>query len=196
MFAWATHLDSSNFFSEDQFQRSLGSTGQVGIDHDYNSLRQDLWLATDQAYKQAATQMSLKQAVLRSLTKPPEIEDFSQAPPSPQSDPRVDPDWTSRKWEDEARKASEVLKDFPQLNGSRVNYYMVYVTYYLMNSEGTTLRTSRSLAAVEAALDTQADDGMGLHNYYSMYLARPAELPDPEALGKSLAQTGTELMQL
>ncbi len=190
------HLDSSNFISEDGFQGFLGSTGQVGIDHDYNSLRQDLWLATDQAYKQAATQMSLKQAFLRSLTKPPEIDDFSQATPAQQIDPRVDPDWTSRKWEDEARKASEVLKDFPQLNGSRVNYYMVYVTYYLMNSEGTTLRTSRSLAAVEAALDTQADDGMVLHNYYSMYLARPADLPDPEVLGKSLAQTGTELMQL
>ena len=190
------HLDSSNFISEDGFQGFLGSTGQVGIDRDYNSLRQDLWLATDQAYKQAATQMSLKQAFLRSLTKPPEIDDFAQEPPAQQIDPRIDPDWTSRNWEEEARKASEVLKDFPQLNGSRVNYYMVYVTYYLMNSEGTTLRTSRSLAAVEAALDTQADDGMLLHNYYSLYVARPTNLPDSAGLRKSLTQTGTELMQL
>jgi TldD protein len=190
------HLDSSNFISEDGFQGFLGSTGEVGIDRDYNSLRQDLWLATDQAYKQAVTQMSLKQAFLRSLTKPPEIDDFSQATPAQQIDPRVDPDWTSRSWEEEARKASEVLKNFPQLNGSRVNYYMVYVTYYLMNSEGTTLRTSRSLAAIEAALDTQADDGMLLHNFYSVYVARPTDLPDPETLSKSLAQTGTELMML
>ena len=190
------HLDSSNFISEDGFQGFLGSTGQVGIDHDYNSLRQDLWLATDQAYKQAATQMSLKQAFLRSLTKPPEIDDFSKATPNQQIDPRVEPDWTSRNWEEEARKASEVLKDFPQLNGSRVNYYMVYVTYYLMNSEGTTLRTTRTLAAVEAALDTQADDGMPLHNFYSLYVARPADLPSPEELNKSLAHAGTELMEL
>jgi predicted Zn-dependent protease len=190
------HLDSSNFISEDGFQGFLGSTGQVGIDHDYNSLRQDLWLATDQAYKQAVTQMSLKQAFLRSLTKPPEIDDFWQAPPTQQIDPRVNPDWTSRNWEEEARKASEVLKNFPQLNGTRVNYYMVYVTYYLMNSEGTTLRTSRSLAAIEAAIDTQADDGMPLHNFYSLYLARPADLPDPETVAKSLAQTGTDLIML
>jgi TldD protein len=190
------HLDSSNFISEDGFQGFLGSTGQVGIDHDYHSLRQDLWLATDQAYKQAATQMSLKQAFLRSLTKPPEIDDFSQAAANQQIDPRAEPDWTSRNWEEEARKASEVLKDFPQLNGSRVNYYMVYVTYYLMNSEGTTLRTTRSLAGIEAALDTQADDGMQLHNFYSLYVARPADLPNPEALNKSLAHAGTELMEL
>lgn len=190
------HLDSSNFISEDGFQGFLGSTGQVGIDRDYNSLRQDLWLATDQAYKQAVTQMSLKQAFLRSLTKPPEIDDFQQVTPTQQIDPRWEADWTPRNWEEEARKSSEVLKNFPQLSGTRVNYYMVYVTYYLMNSEGTTLRTSRSLAAIEAALDTQADDGMPLHNFYSLYLAKPADLPDPETVSKSLAQTGTELVEL
>ena len=102
----------------------------------------------------------MKQSFLRSLTKPPEIDDFSQAPPLVKIDPRVEPDWTSRNWEDEARAASAVLKNFPQLNGTRVNYYMIYVTYYLMNSEGTTIRSSRSLAAIEAAHGYHADDGM------------------------------------
>ena len=190
------HLDSSNFISEDGFQGFLGSTGEVGIDHDYNSLRQDLWLATDQAYKEAATQMSLKQAFLRSLTKPPEIDDFSKEHAVVKIDPRVEPDWTSRKWEDEARAASAALKSFPQLYGTRVNYYFVYTTYYFMNSEGTELRTSKSLAAVEAAFDTQADDGMPLHNYYALYVARPADVPDAAAISKGLTQAGSELMQL
>ncbi len=190
------HLDSSNFISEDGFQGFLGSAGQVGIDGDYNSLRQDLWLATDQAYKEAATQMSLKQAFLRSLTKPPEIDDFSQAPMLVKLDPRLQPDWTTRHWEDEARTASAVLRNFPQLYGSRVNYHLIYATTYLMNSEGTTVRTSRSLAAIEVALDTQASDGMPLHNFYSMYVARPADLPDAATAGKAVAQAGTELMEL
>lgn len=190
------HLDSSNFISEDGFQGFLGSAGQVGIDGDYNSLRQDLWLATDQAYKEAATQMSLKQAFLRSLTKPPEIDDFSQAPMLVKLDPRLQPDWTTRHWEDEARTASAVLRNFPQLYGSRVNYHLIYATTYLMNSEGTTVRTSRSLAAIEVALDTQADDGMPLHNFYSLYVARPADLPDAATAGKAVAQAGTELMEL
>jgi len=190
------HLDSSNFISEDGFQGFLGSTGQVGIDRDYSSLRQDLWLATDQAYKEAATQMALKQAFLRSLTKPPEIDDFAQEPPVVKLDPRIEPDWTSRNWEDEARAASAVLRDFPQLYGTRVNYSLIYITTYLMNSEGTTIRTSRRLAAVEAALDTQADDGMPLHNYYAVYVARPADLPDAATVAKGVAQSASELMQL
>ncbi|MGH9756871.1 MAG: metallopeptidase TldD-related protein [Candidatus Acidiferrales bacterium] len=190
------HLDSSNFISEEGFQGFLGSTGEVGIDRDYNSLRQDLWLATDQAYKGAVTQMSLKQAFLRSLTKPPEIDDFSKVTPLVQVDPRIEPDWTNRNWEDEARTASASLKNYPQLYGSRVNYYLVYVTSYLMNSEGTTIRTSHSVAAVEAALDTQADDGMPLHNFYAVDVARPADLPDAAAVGKGLADAAAQLVAL
>jgi TldD protein len=190
------HLDSSNFISEDGFQGFLGSTGEVGIDRDYNSLRQDLWLATDQAFKAAVTQMSLKQAFLRSLTKPPEIDDFSHAQPLVKIDPRAEPDWTSRNWENEARQASEVLRKFSEIYGTRVNYYLIYSTEYLMTSEGTTIRTSHSLAAVEAAMDTQADDGMPLHNFYAVYVPRPADLPGPEVIADGLAQAGTQLMQL
>jgi TldD protein len=190
------HLDSSNFISEDGFQGFLGQTGQVGIDRDYNSLRQDLWLATDQAFKSAVTAKSLKDAFLRSLTKPPEIDDFSHEAPTERIEPRLDPDWTSRKWEDEARASSAVLRNFPQIYGTRVNYYLVYSTSYLMTSEGTSIRSSKSLAAIEAALDTQADDGMPLHNFYSVYAARPADLPDPAATAKALEKTGTELMAL
>jgi len=190
------HLDSSNFVSEDGFQGFLGSTGEVGIDRDYNSLRQDLWLATDQAYKEAATQLALKQAFLRSLTKAPEIDDFSQEHPVVKIDQRMEHDWTSRKWEEEARSASLALKNFPQLYGTRVNYYFVYTTYYLMNSEGTQVRTSKSLAAVEAAFDTQADDGMPLHNYYAVYVAKPGDIPDAPTVSKGLTQAASELMQL
>ena len=191
------HLDSSNFVSEDGFQGFLGSTGEVGIDRDYNSLRQDLWLATDQAYKQAVTQMSLKQSFLRSLSKPPEIDDFAQAPPLVKIDPRVEPEWTSRNWEDESRAASAALLNFPQLNGTRVNYYLVYVTYYLMNTRRHHRSGSRAVLPRSKRLSTPLlDDGMALHDFYSVYVAKPADLPDPATVGKALGQTGTELMTL
>lgn len=190
------HLDSSNFVSEDGFQGFLGPSGEVGIDRDYASLRQDLWLATDQAYKAALTQMSLKRAFLRSLTKPPEIDDFSQEQPLVQVVPRLEPDWTPRNWEGEARAASAALRSFPDLYGTRVSYYVIYVTSYLMTSEGTTIRTSQCLAAIEAALDTQGEDGMSLHNFYSVYVTRPADLPDATTVAQALGQAGTELMAL
>jgi len=54
--------DSSNFISDDAFRGFIGSQGSVGIDRDYDSLRQDLWIATDQAFKQAVETYSRKEA--------------------------------------------------------------------------------------------------------------------------------------
>ncbi len=190
------HFDSSNFVDDQGFQGFLGSTGEVGIDRDYHSLRQDLWLATDQAYKEALDQLARKRAFLRSLAKPPEIDDFSKEPPLQDVEPRIDPDWTDRNWDDEARAASKVFLDFSALYGTRVNYSLIYQTYYLMNSEGTVLRVSRHLAAIEASLDTHADDGMSLHNFFSLYRANPSDLPPAAEIGKQLAQSATTLMQL
>ncbi|MGB7025252.1 MAG: metallopeptidase TldD-related protein [Candidatus Acidiferrales bacterium] len=190
-------LDSSNFITQNGFQGFLGSTGQVGIDRDYKSFRQDLWLATDQAYKEALVQYSNKKAFLNSLARPPEIPDFSKIDqPVVDIQPLMNADWTSRNWEEEAREASKSLWTFPDLYGSRVHYYLVYTTYYLLTSEGTKLRISHSVAGIEASLDTQATDGMPLHNFYSSYAAQPSELPPPDNVSTALAQTATQLEEL
>src|ERR1700719_3269141 len=62
-------LDSSNFIGDEAFRGFIGSQGSVGIDRDYDSLRQDLWIATDQAFKQAVETYSRKQAYLSSLAR-------------------------------------------------------------------------------------------------------------------------------
>src|SRR5262249_46461733 len=142
-------LDSSNFVSDDAFRGFIGPTGSVGIDRDYDSLRQDLWIATDQAFKEAVETYSRKRAYLSSLARQSDIDDFSKAEPVKLIDPLVEPDWTSRNWDQEARDSSATLRSFPQIYESRVNYYLVYATEYLMTSEGTEIRQNRSYGAIE-----------------------------------------------
>jgi TldD protein len=189
-------LDSSNFLSAGGFRGFLGSTGTVGIDRDYDSLRQDLWLATDQAYKQALDALSNKQAVLRGLASAPTISDFSPESPLLLVQPRADPDWTNRNWESEVKTVSAVLRNYPQLYNSRVTYHLIYATTYLVNTEGTQIRASRSLAAIEASLGAQADDGMQLHNFVAVYANRPNQLPAADAVRQQLDAAGRELVAL
>jgi TldD protein len=189
-------LDSSNFLSAEGFRGFLGSTGTVGIDRDYDSLRQDLWLATDQAYKQSLDSFSNKQAALRSLANAPTVDDFSKEPPVVMVEPRVEPDWTSRNWESEARTVSAILKNYPELYNSRVTYHLIYATSYVVTTEGMQIRTSRSLAAIEASLGAQAADGMPLHNFLALYVNRPAQLPGAEAVRQQLDAKGKELAAL
>jgi TldD protein len=188
--------DSSNFVSDDGFRGFIGPTGSVGIDRDYDSLRQDLWIATDQAFKEAAETYSRKQAYLGTLARQTDIDDFSKSEPLHIVEPLAAPDWSNRNWEQEARDTSAALRAFPQLYESRVTYYLVYATEYLVTSEGTEIRSNRSFASIESALNTLADDGVPVNHFYATYVPRPGDLPGVDAVKKSLNVTGTELMAL
>ena len=190
------NLDSSNFITDEGFNGFLGSTGTVGIDRDYDSLRQDLWLASDQAFKAAVENLSKKQAFVSRLAKAPSIPDYSPASPTVSVEPLREPDWTSRNWEQEAKSVSAALRSFPQLHSSRVTYHLIYTTSYLLNSEGTKIRANHSLAAVEASMETESDDGMPLHNFVAVYRSRPDQLPAVDAVQKDLEKAGEQLITL
>jgi len=189
-------LDSSNFISDDGFRGFIGPNGQVGIDRDYNSLRQDLWIATDQAFKEAVETYSRKQAYLSSLARQSDIDDFSKVEPVQLIEPLQAPDWTSRNWDHEARETSATLRAFSEIHESRVTYYILYATEYLLTSEGTEIRQNRHFAAIEAGMSTFAGDGAPLNHFYAKYLSRPADLPSVDAVRKGLNVAGTELMAL
>ncbi len=188
--------DSSNFVSDEGFRGFIGSTGSVGIDRDYDSLRQDLWIATDQAFKEAVETYSRKRAYLNSLARQTDIDDFSKATPVKNIEPLVAPDWSGRNWEQEVRESSAALRAFPEIQESRVTYYLVYATEYLLTSEGTEIRTNRSFAAVEAGLATLAKDGMQLNHFYASYAPKPVDLASVDTVKKGLNVTGSELMAL
>jgi TldD protein len=189
-------LDSSNFVSDEGFRGFIGPNGEVGIDRDYDSLRQDLWIATDQAFKEAVETYSRKQAYLSSLARQSDIDDFAKAEPVQFIQPLETPDWTSRNWDQEARETSAALRAFSEIHESRVTYYIVYATDYLLTSEGTEIRQNRHFAAIEAGMRTFADDGVALNHFYADYVARPADLPSVDTVRKALNVAGTELMTL
>jgi len=188
--------DSSNFVSEDSFRGFIGPTGSVGIDRDYDSLRQDLWIATDQAFKEAVETYSRKEAYLSSLARPSDIDDFAKAEPVQLIEPLETPDWTNRNWDQEARDTSAALRAFPQIYESRVTYYLLYATEYLLTSEGSEIRQNRRFAAIEAGMNALANDGMPLNHFYATYAPRAADLPGVDAVRKGLNVTGSELMAM
>lgn len=189
-------LDSSNFISDEGFRGFIGSTGSVGIDRDYDSLRQDLWIATDQAFKEAVEAYSRKKAYINSLANQNQFDDFSRVQPVQMVDALPNVDWSNRNWEQEARETSGALRAFSLIQESRVTYYLVYATEYLLTSEGTQIRTNRSFAAVEAGMNTLAPDGQQLNHYYAAYAPKPADLPNVETVRKGLNVAGTELMAM
>src|SRR5438445_12506828 len=105
-------------------------------------------------------------------------------------------DWWNTNWERDARDTSATLREFSLLKESRVTYYLVYATEYLLTSEGTEIRTNRTFAATEAGLSTLASDGMQLNHYYATYAPNPAKLASVDEVKKGLNVAGSELMAL
>ena len=66
----------------------------------------------------------------------------------------------------------------------------------MLNTDGTKIRANHSLAAIEASLETESDDGMALHNYYAVYRHRPDQLPAADAVRKDLEKAGEQLITL
>ena len=186
-------LDSSNFVTDEGFQGFIGSQGQVGIDRDYDSLRQDLWLATDQAYKEAVDRLARKRGFLRSLARAPDIPDLSRERPLVLMEPLREPEWTSRDWAQEARAVSKIFRAFPHIYDSRVTYYLLHATYYLMTSEGTQVRVARSTAAIEATIHTQAPDGTRQNHFWTTAAPLPGGLPDMATTQRELERISVEL---
>ena len=189
-------LDSSNFVSDDAFRGFIGPTGSVGIDRDYDSLRQDLWIATDQAFKEAVDTYSRKKGYLSSLARQSDIDDFSKADPVKLIEPLETPDWSNRNWEQEARDTSAVMRAFSEIHEGRVTYYLVNATEYLLTSEGTEIRQNHHFAAIEGGMNAVADDGVPVNHYYATYAVRPGDLPSVDAVRKGLNVACTELMAL
>src|SRR5207245_11149435 len=145
-------LDRSHFVSDEGARLFIGPTGSVGIDRDYDLLRQDLWIATDQAFNDAVDAYSKKKGYLSSLARQSDIDDFSRADPVQLIEPLETPDWAGRNWEQEARDTSAVMRAFSEFHESRVTYYLVYATEYLLTSQRTAARHNRRRASTEARM--------------------------------------------
>ena len=122
--------------------------------------------------------------------------DFSRVQPVQLIEPLPNVDWSNRNWEQEARDSSGALRAFDLLQESRVTYYLVYATEYLLTNEGTEIRTNRSYAAIESGMNTLAPDGVQLNHSYAAYAQKPADLPSPDAVRKGLNVAAQELMTL
>src|SRR5260370_24323661 len=101
------------------------------------------------------------------------LDDFCKAEAIQHIEPLLTPDWGNRNWEQEARQSSAAPRLFPDINESRVTYYLVYATEYLLTTVGTEIRTNRTYAAVEAALNTLAHDPMPLRHPHNSHAPNP-----------------------
>jgi len=173
-------LDNTNLFGD---FRGFDRPVQLPVEDDYGALRRRVWLATDDAYKDAVEALEKKRAALSTqAASADEVGDFSPAaaartvePPAP-----LKPD-------EEAvaamvRNASAVYREFPEVQSGKAAFLAATVRRVFVSSDGAFVDEPRRVVRFDARGDGQASDGMDLQRLVSFTAASIDRLPKAAAI--------------
>ncbi len=190
-------LDNTGFIDRSSmFSVVMGRHGQVVVEDDYNAIRRDIWLATDNAYKDALQQLAGKKAYIKNQVQTGEIPDFSKEESLQKIAPRVTLKVDKGKWEKIVTQLSTIFRKFPALHESRVNMRIGLLHKYFVNSEGTVFCQPQTLVSLVAHASTQAADGMKLKHYIPFYATSLQQMPSEKELAAGIKNMAEELTAL
>src|ERR1035441_10358387 len=166
-----------DYKQDSYFGQGQGTLDVMPLDNDMLALRHQLWLATDRAYKSGAESLTAKQAQLKQLTVDQPADDFAHADPVQSIGPLATLEFDPEPWKRMLQDASSLYKEDPAIESFESRLSFQVVNRYLINSEGTLVRSGQSLYEMAIAASTQAADGMSLARDHAFVVASAKELP-------------------
>lgn len=166
-----------DYKQDSYFGQGEGAVDYVPVDNDLLALRHQLWFATDRAYKSAAESLTAKQSQLKQLTIDQPVDDFAHADPVQSIGPLVALEFDPAPWKRMIQDASALYKDDPAIESFESSLHFHTVNRYLVNSEGTAVRSGQAFYELNVAASTQAADGMSLSRDTGFSVQSMKELP-------------------
>ena len=192
-------FDNTNLFTRPEFGSALSRAGfptTLPLEDDYGELRRKIWLATDNAYKQALDHLSKKRAVLQNATQVEQVPDFSVQEPHRHGDARPLAEVSVAALEALALEVSAGFRGLPHVSVSEVEVEAASRRVSYVNSEGTSFTRLDPTASVQISAGTQGDDGTAFEDSTSVHARVRERLPDRAALLAMVADLAERLRQL
>jgi predicted Zn-dependent protease len=193
-------LDNTNFLSIPAFSpgtiRPHFGFSQLPLDDNYSEIRRQIWLVTDDAYKQAIEQLAAKKAALQNRTRTEELPDLSKENPVQTVDAEPDVQLKRSDAEKLVRDLSKLLGAMPELYSSSISLSVSNSRILYLNSEGTSYENSHPLITFSASASTQAADGLKLGDSASFYARSLDRLPSRDRLAAQVREMADRLKSL
>lgn len=187
--------DTNHIFSE-AYSGSRYDPQELPLGPDYLGFRQVLWLATDRAYKTAEDAIARKRASLKNVILPEQLPDFSKAPPAVDLLPTAKTPVNEPLWKDRVVKLSAVFSGYPQILLSGVELQVSQSTNYVLNSEGTVLRTPEDIAYLRIVAHALAPDGSEVRDAAVVQAFNVGGLPGEADLRRQATQVAEHVTAL
>src|SRR5262249_16305780 len=116
------------------------------IDDDPDALRGTLWLLTDSKFKRALSDYAKKRGQrVNSVPEDEDLPSFSKEPAQKHLDGKTAFSFDANVWAERVRKTSALFRNHPELFDAGVKVSADRVTRYFVNSEGSVMRTERTI---------------------------------------------------
>jgi predicted Zn-dependent protease len=189
-------FDNSNAVFTGQVRGARYDSNRWPLEFNRTQIQQDLWLATDRAYKAAVQEISLKKSALQNITLSEKLNDFARQPPLVKLLPPAKPKPDEKKFSDMARRLSSVFAAYPLVLDSRVEIDESASTFYFANTEGTRVRCPETLCNIRARAEAFAADGAVIRNHRYFHAFRLESLPAEAAIRKEIEAMAKNLTAL
>ncbi len=187
----------------DNYHRTGGNAGRftsgsaITYEDNVDSIKRQLWLDTDRAYRTAAERLiRIKTNTEVQVAAADASGDFSSEPPSVavESLPKLrfdTDDWTER-----ARKLSARFGNYPSVLTSHVSVSAMTDTRYFVNTEGSRIAHGRGFARVVISASGKATDGTDVSSYQTFEAVDPDGLPDDKTLTAAIDRVAGDVVAL
>lgn len=185
------NLDSSN-----PLTKVAKTYEELPLGNDYKALRRSLWKSSDHDYKFAIRTLEWKKAYLSNNNVPDRLPDLAKQEPVVALNEIKELTLDEAKWRKNIQALSNLFKDYPQLQKSKVMLVARVVSTWYVNSEGSKVRDSIPKLALRMYAQTQARDGMKISNYDVVAVRNEAQMPSLDELKSKVNKFATQLSAL
>jgi TldD protein len=167
------------------------------LEGDATALRNALWLATDERYKEAlASYFKKKSREVYRQDEPNRPPSFSREAPVRHVDPKKPFPFERERWRAVVREATALFRSHPQIFDSSVKVVAEKQVRWFASSEGSAVVTEQTVYGLHVAAVARAPDGQLLENGRDFYARVEAELPSSAAVKAAVAKVISELEAL
>jgi hypothetical protein len=187
-YAFDSSLFNAPIAGSGVLQLSADGSTALPLDDSYGSMRRQMWLATDTAYKRAVGVFARKKAAFQNRAAGEELPDFSREQPVETLLPGLTPIVVNRAWPERAKAISAVFLGpaMKTIDNSEVSEADTRGTRYYLNSEGFKVVAPIQVASIHVSADARADDGMAVRESFTLVEKRLEDLPAmPDILNRT-----------
>jgi len=189
--------DDENVLVLGQDGPSWFASKEAPLDGDPTALRNALWLATDERYKEALASYFKKKS--REVYKPAEPDrapSFTREEPVRQVAPEVSFPFDAERWKAASREITLLFRDHAEIFDASLKVQAERQVRWFASSEGHAVITESAIYGIHLSAVTRAPDGQLLEDGRDFYARTEAGLPTREVLAGAVREVVAELEAL